>query len=73
MSSKARAMPAAKNGLESTGTGRTEVHPDGCDCRRCRRTRAAQARRKTPRYGQQRSTLPSGTPMDRITVRRDDT
>ena len=43
MSSKARAMPAAKNGLESTGTGRTEVHPDGCDCRRCRRTRAAQA------------------------------
>lgn len=33
-------------------TGQSEWHPDGCECRKCRRARTAQARRATPRYGQ---------------------
>jgi hypothetical protein len=33
--------------------GLSEVHPGDCPCRRCRRRRAALARRASPRYGQQ--------------------
>ena len=33
-------------------TGKFEWHPDACECRKCRRARAAQARRQAPRYGQ---------------------
>jgi hypothetical protein len=32
--------------------GMSETHPAACACRKCRRARAAQARRAEPRYGQ---------------------
>jgi hypothetical protein len=37
--------------------GQSEWHPGGCECRKCRRMRAAVARREKPRYGQ--DTLPA--------------
>jgi hypothetical protein len=33
-------------------TGTSEWHRDLCPCRKCRRKRAAVARRQKPRYGQ---------------------
>lgn len=41
--------PGPKEGLRQTG--QFELHPDGCECRKCRRRRVAQARRNKPRYG----------------------
>ena len=46
----ARVSGKQKAGLRQTGT--FEWHPDECGCRKCRRARAAQARRSAPRYGQ---------------------
>jgi hypothetical protein len=39
-----------KEGLRAMGT--SEWHPEDCPCRKCRRMRAAVARRRVPRYGQ---------------------
>jgi hypothetical protein len=33
-------------------TGQSEWHPDECECRKCRRSRTAKAKRSKPRYGQ---------------------
>jgi hypothetical protein len=44
-----------KQGLRQTG--QFEVHPEECGCRKCRRSRAARARRVKLRYGQ--SPVPS--------------
>ena len=55
MSRKGSAVPANPHGQALMGR-LSELHPEECECRKCRRMRAAVARRAVPRYGQQATT-----------------